>query len=157
MNKTRKLFFAIPFDSATRNQYDRVSAQIRNKYPEVTIVTGNEQIGPSQRYSDIATFKAQNRELNVQFVKQISEADIVIADLTHNNPNVHLELGIALEKSKNILRVIGRDVSNIGFDVRNLEATRYWCRSGSAFHRLNEGGSRTMTSARSCPRLCDIA
>lgn len=125
MEKTRKLFFAIPFDSATFNQYEHISVQIRNKYADITTVIGNKQIGPSPQYSDIATFKAQNRELNEQFVKQISEADIVIADLTNNNPNVHVELGIALDKSKNIFRVTGRDLSNVGFDVRNLETLPY--------------------------------
>ena len=76
-------------------------------------------------YSDIASFKAQNRELNKQFVTQIQEADIVIADLTHNNPNVHVELGIALMENKNILRVTGRSVSELGFDIRNLEVRQY--------------------------------
>ncbi|MGE5052950.1 MAG: hypothetical protein ACM3WP_02205 [Acidobacteriota bacterium] len=125
MQKRRKMFFAIPFDSATYNQYESITAKIRAKYPQITTVIGKEQKGESQRYSDIATFKAQNRELNEQFVKQISEADVVVADLTHNNPNVHVELGIALMNNKNILRVTGRGMSDIGFDVRNLEVKAY--------------------------------
>jgi hypothetical protein len=58
-------------------------------------------------------------------VRQIQEADIVIADLTHNNPNVHVELGIALTENKNVLRVTGRSVSELGFDVRNLNVNQY--------------------------------
>jgi hypothetical protein len=53
------------------------------------------------------------------------DADVVIADLTHNNPNVHVELGIALTENKNILRLSGRSVSELGFDIRNLEVRLY--------------------------------
>ncbi|MBE9569604.1 MAG: hypothetical protein IMF11_03195, partial [Proteobacteria bacterium] len=124
--KTRhKLFFAIPFDSATKNLYDRICRNIRKRYPEITTVIGNEEVGPSPEYSDFASFKTQNRELTRQFVTQIMDADIVIADLTHNNPNVHVELGIALTENKNILRVTGRSVSELGFDIRNLEVFHY--------------------------------
>jgi hypothetical protein len=125
MKTTHKLFFAIPFDSATKNLYDRMSREIRKLYPGVTTVIGNEEVGPSPEYSDIASFKAQNRELTTQFVAQIQDADIVIADLTHSNPNVHVELGIALTENKNILRVTGRSVSELGFDIRNLQVHRY--------------------------------
>jgi hypothetical protein len=125
MKTDHKLFFAIPFDSATKNLYDRICSKIRKRYPAVTTVIGNQEIGPSPEYSSFASFKAQNRELTRQFVNQIMEADIVIADLTHNNPNVHLELGIALTENKNMIRVSGRSVSELGFDIRNLEVRHY--------------------------------
>lgn len=125
MKKDYKLFFAIPFDSATKNLYDRICSKIRKKYPTITTVIGNEEIGPSPNFSDFASFKSQNKELTRQFVVQIMDADIVIADLTHNNPNVHIELGIALTENKNILRVTGRSVSELGFDIRNLQAFNY--------------------------------
>ena len=123
--KGHKLFFAIPFDSATRDQYKRISQRLRDSYPTITTVIGSNEIGPSQLYSEITTFKAQNRELHQQFTRQITDADILIADLTHNNPNVHVELGIALMQNKNILRVTGRSLSEAPFDVRQLEITTY--------------------------------
>ena len=49
----------------------------------------------------------------------------MIADLTNNNPNVHVELGIALMQNKNILRVTGRSLSEVGFDIRQLELRPY--------------------------------
>jgi hypothetical protein len=125
MKRGYKLFFAIPFDSATRELYERVSCEIRRRYPAVTTVIGNKQVSPSPQYSEFASFKAQNRELTEQFVSQIMDADVVIADLTHNNPNVHVELGIALTENKNILRLSGRSVSELGFDIRNLEVRQY--------------------------------
>jgi len=122
-----RIFFAIPFDSATKNLYERIRIIIKERYKNLTISTviGNKEIGPSPKYSDIAFFKSQNRELKEQFVRRIQDADIVIADLTDNNPNVHVELGIALKENKNILRVTGRSVSELGFDIRNLEVFRY--------------------------------
>ncbi|HAF25190.1 MAG TPA: hypothetical protein DCK93_20175 [Blastocatellia bacterium] len=125
MKTSHKIFFAIPFDAATLNQYNCIRDEIRSRYPSVTVVIGAEEIGPSPQYSEIATFKAQNRELHQQFTNQITDADIVVADLTHNNPNVHVELGIALTQNKNILRVSGRSVSELGFDIRNLDVFLY--------------------------------
>ncbi len=125
MKKSHKLFFAIPFDTATIILYERVRARIKELYPNVETVIGNNVIGPSPTYSDIVSFKLQNRQLTEQFETQIQEADIVIADLTHNNPNVHFELGIALMQNKNILRVSGRSLSELGFDIRNLEVSPY--------------------------------
>jgi len=127
MKSSHKLFFAIPFDSATKNLYDRIRRRIISKYPNISAVIGNDEIGPSPEYSDIVSFKSQNRELTKQFVAKIRESDIVIADLTHNNPNVHLELGISLMENKNILRVTGRSISELGFDIQNLEVFQYKC------------------------------
>jgi hypothetical protein len=125
MKPSHKIFFAIPFDSATKQLYRRVTERLRQRYKMLSTIIGNEEVGPSPLYSNIASFKAQNRELTAQFVRQIRAADIVVADLTHNNPNVHVELGIALFENKNILRVTGRSVTELGFDIRNLEARRY--------------------------------
>jgi hypothetical protein len=125
MKTSHRLFFAIPFDSATKNMYENICQKIKEQYPSATTVIGNQEIGPSQKYSGVASFKAQNQELMRQFVHQIRNADIVIADLTNNNPNVHVELGIALIENKNILRVTGRPVTELGFDIRGLEVHQY--------------------------------
>jgi hypothetical protein len=125
MKPSHRIFFAIPFDSATKQLYERVAKRLRKRYKGLSTIIGNEEVGPSPFYSSIATFKAQNRELTEQFISQIRDADVVVADLTHNNPNVHVELGIALFENKNILRVVGRQVTELGFDIRNLEVRRY--------------------------------
>jgi aromatic ring-cleaving dioxygenase len=122
--KTYRVFFAIPFDSATREMYERVGAKIRTKFGVNTTI-GTKEIGPSPQYSDIASFKAQNTEMISQMRLEIEHADIVIADMTHNNPNVHFELGISLYLNKNILRVTGRSLTELGFDVRGLEVSLY--------------------------------
>lgn len=105
--------------------YFRIGHQLRERFPSLVTVIGVNETGPSKPHSSIATFRAQNRELTDQFVAQIRNADIVVADLTHNNPNVHVELGIALVENKNVLRVTGRSVTELGFDIRNLEVAAY--------------------------------
>nr|BAM62603.1 putative uncharacterized protein [uncultured microorganism] len=131
MKKKYRIFFAIPFDSASTTLYERVCKKIKMKiskqHPELefTTVIGDKEVGPSETLSDIASFKKQNKELTGQFVAQIRESDVVIADVTHNNPNVHVELGIALMQNKNILRVTGRSLTELGFDIRNLKMWRY--------------------------------
>lgn len=119
------IFFAIPFDSATRNLYDDVIRTLKVHYSEINAVIGSKEVAPSPTYSEIMTFKAQNRQLNDQFKSKIQNADVVVADLTNNNPNVNFELGIALMQDKNILRVTGRSLTELGFDIRNLEVYTY--------------------------------
>jgi len=127
MEKKYRIFFAIPFDSVLMEAYHRISEDINEQYPKLLFppYIGNKEVGPSPKYSKIATFKAQNRELTNQFVAQIQRSDIVIADLTYNNPNAHVELGIAITHNKNILRVTGRPLTELGFDIQGLEAYKY--------------------------------
>ena len=129
MKNEYKIFFAIPFDVLIRNVYEDISKKLReafeNKEYKLITVIGSDQIGPSPEYSEIMTFRAQNTELHRQFLKEISDSDIIIADLTNNNPNVHVELGVALTLNKNILRVTGRDISELGFDIQSFKVDRY--------------------------------
>ena len=119
-----RIFFAIPFDRATYAMYERIAEAIRRKY-SVTTVIGTKEIGPCPDYSDIASFKAQNTEMITQMRLAIESADVIVADMTHNNPNVHFELGIALYLNKNILKVTGRSLTELGFDIRGLETSAY--------------------------------
>ena len=122
-----KIFFAIPFDCESRSIYDKyIIRALKKKYrKKLKYVVGNKQIGHSKPYDDIETFKMQNSALFEHFIKQIRSADIIIADLTDNNPNVHVELGIALSYNKNILRVTRQSYEMLGFDVRNYEVHQY--------------------------------
>jgi hypothetical protein len=122
-----KIFFAIPFDEESRSTYYKyiVDALQKNYKERFVCFIANMQIGWSIKYDTIETFKMQNSELFKQFVKEIREADIIIADLTDNNPNVHVELGIALSYNKNILRVTRQSHEKLGFDVRNYEVQQY--------------------------------
>lgn len=128
MKTEYKIFFAIPFDALTKNVYKNISNKLITHFKtqcKLTIIIGNSRISSSSDYSDIMTFRAQNTELHRQFFNEIANSDIIIADLTNNNPNVHIELGVALSLNKNILRVIGRGVNELGFDIQNLDVCKY--------------------------------
>ncbi len=127
MKNKYKIFFAIPFDSASRNLYECIKKRIWERYSEfeLTMVFGKEEVSPSRKSFPIASFKTQNQQLIDQFKLQIQQSDVVIADLTNNNPNVHFELGIALMYNKNILRVTGRTLKELGFDIQGLEVHQY--------------------------------
>lgn len=137
--KEYKIFFAIPFDNATKGMYKWIIEKLKENYKEkeytLQYIIGKEQIGGEYpKYSDIESFKALNVPLQNQIFKQIAEANIFIADLTTNNPNVFFELGVALKLNKNILRVSGKDAKSIPFDIHNLEAYFYKDEN----HLLNE-------------------
>lgn len=125
------IFFAIPFDSLTRDTYEKLTARLQDHYKTqsqrylLTTIIGEKHVSPSKEYSEISSFKAQNEDLHIQFVKDIKKSHVIVADLTNGNPNVHFELGIALATNKNILRVTGRQINEIGFDIRNLAASEY--------------------------------
>jgi len=129
MKSEYKIFFAIPFDKLTKHAYEEMSRQLQEIFEaracQLVTVIGNQQIGPSQHYLDILSFKSQNAYLHDQFFKDIETSDLIVADLTNNNPNVHVELGMALVLNKNILRVTGRDVKELGFDIQNLDVFAY--------------------------------
>ena len=133
-NKSYKIFFAIPFDNYSISMYrEHIIPRLREKYgeeKELFCIVGNQQIGSPETYEAIETFKMQNSELFRHFVKQIRQADIIIADLTDNNPNVHVELGIALFYNKNILRVTRSSYERLAFDVRNYEIVQYSMEEG---------------------------
>ncbi|MFC1643654.1 hypothetical protein ACFL1F_01065 [Chlamydiota bacterium] len=139
IKRSYKLFFAIPFDCETKSIYDDIIKKLHNKYGsgKLTCVVGNKQIGPSRSHDRIETFKMQNSELFMHFVKQIRYANIVIVDLTDNNPNVHVELGIALFYNKNILRVTRHSYEKLAFDVRNYEVSQYK-KQGELFNTIEK-------------------
>jgi hypothetical protein len=129
MNKTGSynVFVAIPFDIATKSMYESILQDLSDRFGKrLQFIFGTEiVIGPSPDYSNIETFKVQNRDLLEQFYLRIVSSDIIVADLTHNNPNVHVELGIAISLSKNILRVSGRDLVELASDVKGYMVNKY--------------------------------
>ncbi len=121
-----KVFFAIPYDGATRPMYDWMKGALENDYRnQFDLWIGDNPPLTEPPLLELETFKAQNSDLFTKFRFHIRSSDIIIADLSYNNPNVHVELGIAIELNKNILRVSGRDLTELSFDVRNHDVFRY--------------------------------
>ena len=57
-------------------------------------------------------------------VGSISNADLVIADLTNNNPNVFYELGIAHALNKPVI-LLAQDIADVPFDLRAYRVLHY--------------------------------
>lgn len=122
------VFFAIPFDPATSDMYRKIQEELSgnpNYAKRLNFVFGKEVVGPSEHFANMQAFKEQNADILYRFYEQINSADIVIADLTNNNANVHLELGIALSQNKNILRLSGRDIVQIASDIKGFYVDQY--------------------------------
>jgi tetratricopeptide (TPR) repeat protein len=87
MKRSHRIFFAIPFDSATKQLYERVTEDLRKRYKGLITTIGVEEVGPSPRYSEIVTFKAQNSELTKleRFLKEQPENWQLICDLALTN------------------------------------------------------------------------
>lgn len=54
----------------------------------------------------------------------ISSADIIVADLTGNNPNVFYELGLAHAMNKKVI-IITQAIDELPFDIRSYRAFQY--------------------------------
>src|SRR5882762_9741622 len=76
-------------------------AQYGSKYSLKVDKNWKDDIKPA----DIEEFINRNKQLYEIFVTGISSCDLFIADITNHNPNVLLELGIAIQMDKNILVV----------------------------------------------------
>lgn len=71
--------------------------------------------------------------------EMILSADVCLADISENNPNVWLELGLAFAAAKPVL-LIAKDVrrKSYPFDVQHLHIVRYRTESEKDFRLLRE-------------------
>lgn len=121
-----QVFIAIPFDGAMLPMYERILKDLKGKFQErFNFIYGNNRVIQPTPHLEIDLFKNQNNDLLEQFLFNIKSSDIIVADLTNNNPNVHVELGIAITLNKNIFRVSGRNLTEIGSDIRGYEVNKY--------------------------------
>ena len=67
-------------------------------------------------------------------VRGIRDADLIIADLTGQNPNVYYELGIAHDMRKPTLHIV-QEYGDLAFDVRPYNAIKYSTKYNEA-HKL---------------------
>jgi hypothetical protein len=68
---------------------------------------------------------------------EIKNADVCLADITTNNPNVWYELGYALARHKEVVIVCSKERRDeFPFDIQHLNIIRYDIASGSDFKKL---------------------
>lgn len=64
--------------------------------------------------------------ITIDIVNQLLDSDVVIADLTDDNPNVHYELGIRHAIGKPVIQIIEQTQSkDIPFDVRQMRTIEF--------------------------------
>lgn len=106
--RKNEAFILIPFDEA----FDPVLSSIQNVCEELKI--------KPKRADDIKQGLIMNNIFD-----GINHSEIIIADITGNNPNVFLELGIALSRRENVVIVISQDRDDAPFDIRNWQVLQY--------------------------------
>ncbi len=127
----RKIFGAFKWNAYVLSMYEDIFQKIKDKYGwdiqygAKHILKNEADWGNEIKTKDVKEFINRNKQLYDIFVEGISSCDIFIADITNHNPNVLLELGIAIQQDKNILVVTSQTVDTLPFDIRGLEAKTY--------------------------------
>lgn len=105
------IFVIMPFDSDFESVYQKLIKE--------PLVEKGHSVG---RADDM--FSHQNQNILKTVIQGISNADIVIADLTTQNPNVYYELGIAHALNKPTIQIV-QDLDEIPFDLRSYSVVIY--------------------------------
>jgi len=103
-------FVLMPFSNEFKNQWD------------MAFVPAIKSVG-------LKPFRADEEELGTNMImrditKCISEASLIIADLTGRNPNVMYELGLAHSAKKPVI-ILTQSEGDIPFDVRHIRYLKY--------------------------------
>lgn len=126
-----KIFGAFEWNAYVMSMYEDIFQKISDKYKwdvqygAKHVLKNDADWGNGIKTKDIKQFISRNKQLYDIFVEGISSCDLFVADITNHNPNVMLELGIAIQQDKNILVVTSQDVNNLPFDIRGIEAKKY--------------------------------
>lgn len=121
--KTKKaLFIAYPWDIYIQSVYEDIIGQL---FEEWDIRHGSNVSLKNKDESEVEKFMNRNKHLYDIFVSAIIKSDFFIADVTGTNPNVMLELGIAIQLNKNVLIVSSDDLKKLPFDISGFRVSRY--------------------------------
>ena len=127
----RKIFGAFKWNAYVLSMYEEIFQNIKDKYGwdiqygAKHILKIDKDLGNDIKTHDVKEFVSRNKQLYDVFVAGIASCDLFIADITNHNPNVLLELGIAVQLNKNILIVTSQDIKDLPFDIRGLVAKKY--------------------------------
>lgn len=121
-NKAKTLFVAYPWDLYTRSMYEDIFKEL---FEEWEIRHGSDVTLKDSEASEVEKFMNRNKHLYDIFVSAIEISDFFIADVTKTNPNVMLELGIAMQLNKNILIVTSEKLDNLPFDISGFRVNQY--------------------------------
>lgn len=120
------MFAAFQWDIHLFNTYEKIFKSLQAKYKNLTFKYGSKILPNEAKSVGIAEFISRNKQLYDIFVEGIESSDIFIADITHHNPNVMLELGIAMKLNKNILILREKDIKEkFPFNIQSVQIQEY--------------------------------
>ncbi|MBI2031111.1 MAG: hypothetical protein HYT08_00695 [Candidatus Levybacteria bacterium] len=122
LKRRRSIFIAYPWDMLVKSMYSSVIETLSKDWD---IRHGSEITKANKDSSQREKFLNRNKQLYDKFVDGIQKSDIFIADVTNANPNVMVELGIAIQLNKNVIILTSQDPSKLPFDIKGFEVDKY--------------------------------
>jgi hypothetical protein len=122
-NRKQSIFFAFPWNTLTRQQYSLTAEYLKNN--GWNIYLGADMVSPELLVSEMENYRESSKQLFHRFVDNLKKSDLVIADITSLNPNVMIEVGIAIDLHKNILLLSGDSASKLPFDISGFQIKFY--------------------------------
>lgn len=106
--------------------YEAIFKSLKKTYGNLTFKYGSKVLPAEENSLRIAEFINRNKQLYEIFVEGIESSDIFIADITNHNPNVMLELGIAMKLNKNVLILKAKDSKEKSpFNIQSVQINEY--------------------------------
>jgi len=118
------VFAAFPW-KPSRKKYEEVFRVLKKEHKDIKLRYGMKVYSNDNVSSTIEEFLYRNKQMYEIFVKGIERSDIFIADITGQNPNVMLELGIAMQLNKNILILTSDKTNKYPFDIQSVRIETY--------------------------------
>lgn len=118
----KSLFVAYPWDIYIQSMYENIFSEL---FEEWDIRHGSKVTLKDSDASSVEKFMNRNKYLYNIFVSAIGKSDFFIADVTKTNPNVMLELGVAIQLNKNVLIVTSDELKKLPFDISGFRVSRY--------------------------------
>lgn len=122
LHTKKKLFVAYPWNVYIQSMYEDIFKEL---FKDWDIRHGSKVTTEDKSLSQVEEFMNRNKHLYDIFVAAIKESDFFIADITGTNPNVMLELGVAIQLNKNILIVTNDKLEELPFDISSRRVNRY--------------------------------
>lgn len=120
------MFAAFQWDIHLFGTYEAIFKSLKKTYGRLAFKYGSKVLPAEEKSLGIAEFINRNKQLYDIFVEGIESSDIFIADITNHNPNVMLELGIAMKSNKNVLILKAKDSKERSpFNIQSVQINEY--------------------------------
>lgn len=120
------MFAAFKWNNRLIKIYETIFRSLRKKYKNLIFQYGSRVLPVEEKSSGVTEFINRNKQLYDIFVAGIESSDIFIADITGQNPNVMLELGIAMKLNKNVLILKEKgSEEKYPFNIQSVQINKY--------------------------------